>query len=323
MKSGRTTFSDDLPIYEIEHKLIAALKTDRRLIIRAPTGSGKSTQVPRMLVSHGADNGQIVVLQPRRIAARMLAARVAQEMGTRLGDEVGYQIRFEDRSTANTRIKYVTEGILLRHVLSNPSLDGIGTIIFDEFHERHIYGDVSLGRAVQIQRELRPDLQLIVMSATLDSDLLADYLAPCTTIESEGRMYPVSVEYLEKTPDPQKVPIWDLAVRELERVLPQQPHGDVLIFMPGAYEISRTINALRYSPTTKGCEILPLHGELPPQQQDAAVARYDRRKIVVSTNVAETSLTIDGITLVVDAGLARIARFDPNRGINTDRKSVV
>ena len=317
MRSNDIFRAGDLPIYEIERNLITGLKTNRRLVIQAPTGSGKSTQVPQMLLGHDLTSGQIVVLQPRRIAARMLASRVSQEMGVRLGGKVGYQIRFEDRSSIDTRIKYITEGILLRQMLSDPEIPTVGAIVFDEFHERHIYGDVSLGRAMQIQNAIRPDLKIIVMSATLDSELLTNYLTPCETIASKGRMFPVTVEYLDKAPDERKTPVWDLTVRELERILPVIPTGDILIFMPGAYEIGRTIQALRYSPLTKHCEILPLHGELPPAQQDAAVARYDKRKIVVSTNVAETSLTIDGISLVVDSGLARIARFDPNRGINT------
>ena len=311
--------ADDLrlPIFRVEHELIDALKRDKRFVIQAPTGSGKSTQVPQMLLDSGVCKGQIVILQPRRLAARMLASRVARERRSRLGDEVGYQIRFDDCSSRNTRIKYVTEGILLRQMLTDPGIKHIGTIIFDEFHERHLYGDVTLGRAMQIQQAQRPDLRIIVMSATLDSESLQNYLSPCKMIRTEGRTFPVTAEYLEKPADQRRFQVWELATREIERVLPSHPNGDVLIFMPGAYEITKTIQALNSSRSTKGFEILPLHGELPPAQQDAAVDRYDRRKVVVSTNVAETSLTIDGITLVVDSGLARIAKFDQHRGINT------
>ncbi|MDD4870154.1 MAG: ATP-dependent helicase HrpB [Kiritimatiellae bacterium] len=307
----------NLPIYEIENELVETLSKEKRVIVKAPTGAGKSTQIPQMLVRHGIAKKRIIVLQPRRLPTRMLAARVASEMNCPLGDMVGYQVRFEDRSSRNTRIKFVTEGILLRQMTLDPSLKNVDVIIFDEFHERHIYSDVSLGRAIQIQQTQRHDLKIIVMSATLDIAGLEDYLSPCKVITSAGRQYPVTIHYLNKQFDPGKTHVWDLCVRELEQLLPTSPQGDVLIFMPGAYEISRTMQALHNSSTTRHCEILPLYGDLSPGQQDAAMAGYDRRKIVVATNVAETSLTIDGITIVVDSGLARVARFDPNRGINT------
>lgn len=305
-----------LPIYEIEDELVDALGSETRAIIKAPTGAGKSTQIPQMLVRHGLANKRIIVLQPRRLPTRMLAARVAREMNSSLGDTVGYQIRFEDRSSRNTAIKFVTEGILLRQMMLDPSLRDIDVIIFDEFHERHIYSDVTLGRALQIQKAERPDLKIIVMSATLDIAGLENYLSPCKVITSVGRQYPVKTVYLDRPADTHKTPVWDLCVRELEKNLQQEHRGDVLIFMPGSYEITKTMTALRNSSATRHFEILPLYGDLPPERQDAAMAGYDRPKIVVSTNVAETSLTIDGITLVIDSGLARVARFDSNRGIN-------
>jgi len=306
-----------LPIYEIEDELVEVLSRENRVIIKAPTGAGKSTQIPQMLLEHGLSMKRIIVLQPRRLPTRMLAARVAREMNSSVGDIAGYQIRFEDRSSRNTRIKFVTEGILLRQMTLNPEMNDVDVIIFDEFHERHIYSDVTLGRALQIQQTKRPDLKLIVMSATLDIAGLESYLAPCKVITSAGRKFPVAINYLDKPADPRKTQVWDLCVRELERLLSAGPaEGDVLVFMPGSYEITKTMQALRNSPVTRHCEILPLYGDLTPDKQDAAMAGYDRRKIVVSTNVAETSLTIDGITIVIDSGLARIARFDSNRGIN-------
>ena len=303
-----------LPIQELREPLLSALGRQRRLILTAPTGSGKSTQVPQMLLDGGVlGNGQVVILQPRRLPARMLAAWVAKDRGVKLGDEVGYQIRFDNITSPATRIRYVTEGVLLRQMLADNHLRGISAVIFDEFHERHLYGDITLARALQIQETSRPDLIIIVMSATLEVGSLRKYLEPCELLSSQGRTFPVETEYLS-TPVGDW-PVWEAAVKELERLVAQRD-GDALVFMPGAYEISRTVQAAQDALGNKFI-VLPLHGELPTNDQDAAVAQYDRRKIVVSTNVAETSLTIDGVRIVIDSGLARIPRYDPYRGINT------
>ena len=308
-----------LPILSIRNELADALSRSRRIVLSAPTGSGKSTQIPQMLLDLGAlGSGKAVVLQPRRIAARLLAKRVAEERQSPLGAEVGYQVRFDSACGPDTRILFETEGILLRQMLSQPSLPGVSAVVFDEFHERHVYGDVTLAQALRIQQSSRPDLLLLVMSATLDDRLLLPFLHPCVRIRSEGRAFPVDVEYLPKPLHPDRDAPWDAAADAFERASREGKNpADALVFMPGAFEIQRTIDALRNSPSAKGALILPLHGELPPADQDAAVARHDRRKIVVATNVAETSLTIDGIRLVIDSGLARVARFDPWRGIDT------
>ena len=307
----------DLPVYELEPAIVASLRARGRVIVQAPTGSGKSTQLPQMLLRHGfLDRGQVVVMQPRRLAARMLARRVAEEVGSELGGLVGYQIRLESRVSAQTKIRFVTEGILLRQMTFDPGLGSVSAILFDEFHERHLYGDISLARALEIQRHGRPDLLIAVMSATLDSGALSRYLAPCDVLVSEGRTHPVRVEYLARPVNFEADPVWEVAARECERVAGETP-GDMLVFMPGAYEIGRTIQAIQGARALRGFAALPLHGELPPEAQDRAVARCGGRKIIVSTNVAETSLTIDGVTAVVDSGLARAARFDPERGINT------
>lgn len=307
-----------LPIYELEDSLLESVRRHGRLVVRAPTGSGKSTQVPQMLLRAGllGEKGEVVVLQPRRLAARMLARRVADEVGTRLGEVVGYQIRLDSRVSAATRIRFVTEGILLRQMAFDPELRGIQAIVFDEFHERHLYGDISLARALQLQRERRPDLRILVMSATLDAGTLRDYLAPCDVLTSEGRMFPVRVDYLPKAVNFEHDPVWAVAARACEQVAAQTT-GDILVFLPGAFEIGRTVQEVQGSHALRGFACFPLHGELPPEAQDRAVARAETRKIIVSTNVAETSLTIDGVTAVVDSGLARIARYDPHRGINT------
>jgi ATP-dependent helicase HrpB len=352
--------ADRLPIYEIEHEIIARLREDKRLILSAPTGSGKSTQVPQMLLKHGLlGTGQVVVLQPRRLATRLLAARVASELGVKLGDEVGYQIRFENVTSARTKIRFVTEGVLLRQMIDDPQLRGVSAILFDEFHERHLYGDITLAQALDQQEKHRPDLMLAVMSATLNAGELERYLnevrrsagvppagSPsvslggqtgggtppepaaedgcatthplrCSVLASEGRTFPVEVEYLPHRVGANGPTVWELASEEFSRYVNGGGEGDVLVFMPGGFEISQTIDAIRNSREAKGFIVLPLHGELQPRDQDAAVARYQQRKVVVATNVAETSITIDGVRLVIDSGLARIARYDSNRGINT------
>src|SRR5476651_910093 len=203
----------DLPIYELESAVVAAVRGAGRLIVQAPTGSGKSTQIPQMLWRHGllGECGEVVVLQPRRLAARMLAKRVAEEAGTTLGEGVGYQIRLESRVSERTRIRFVTEGILLRQMSFEASLRGISAIIFDEFHERHLYGDISLARALQIQQTARPDLKIAVMSATLETTILKDYLAPCQVLVSQGRSFPVRIEYLPKAVDFDAEAMWDVA----------------------------------------------------------------------------------------------------------------
>ena len=306
--------NNSLPIYDLDEEIIRVLREGGRLILQAPTGSGKSTQVPQILLDGGAlGAGRCVILQPRRLATRMLAKRVAEERGAQLGVEVGYQIRLDNVSSAQTRILFVTEGILLRRMLANPSLEGVSALIFDEFHERHLYSDISLARALDLQESLRPDLKIIVMSATLDGAQIERHLAPCQTLSSEGRTFPVEIEYLRH--EPREDPPWELAADAVAENF-DRTGGDVLVFMPGAYEIQRTIREMSHR-APSGCLILPLHGELPASEQDKAVARTGKRKIIVSTNVAETSLTIDGVTMVVDAGFARVARYDPHRGINT------
>ncbi|MGZ5003279.1 MAG: helicase-related protein, partial [Chthoniobacterales bacterium] len=307
----------ELPIYELEADIVRAFEEQPRLILQAPTGSGKSTQVPQILLEHGMlGRGQVVILQPRRLAARLLAARVAYERKVSLGQEVGFQIRFQNVVSDRTRIRFVTEGILLRQLIQDPQLRAVSAILFDEFHERHLYGDITLARALLLQETSRPDLKIGVMSATLDTGALQKFLEPCTLLTSSGRQHPVEIEYLSKPVRADDYAIWDLAADELVRLAPLT-EGDVLIFMPGKYEIMRTLSAVRASRVSDQFVPLPLYGELPPAEQDAALAHYDKRKAIIATNVAETSLTIEGVRAVIDSGLARIARFDPRRGINT------
>src|ERR1019366_3390940 len=213
-----------LPIYEIENEIVARLKTDRRLILSAPTGSGKSTQVPQMLLKHALlGDGQVVILQPRRLVTRLLAKRVAQELGVKLGDEVGYQIRFENVTSPKTKIRFVTEGVLLRQMIDDPRLHGVSAILFDEFHERHLYGDITLAQTLDQQEKHRPDLMLAVMSATLNVGELEKYLSSkseignreseitCSVLASDGRTFPVDVEYLPRRTGANGPPVWELA----------------------------------------------------------------------------------------------------------------
>jgi len=312
MKRMRT----DLPIEELAGAVCAGLRQYRRMVVQAPTGSGKSTRIPQILLEENAGGpGEIVILQPRRLAARLLALRVAEEMGVKPGDEVGYQVRFENVTSARTRISFITEGILLRRLIADPDLRGISTLILDEFHERHLYGDLSLACALKLQQTRRPDLNIVVMSATLAKDDLITYLNPCAVIESQGRQFEVSEEYLDRPLHPQ-AKIWDEAAQACETAA-RGRDGDVLIFMPGAYEIQRTMESLRGMLAARDWEICALHGELPPERQNEALRASDRRKVIVATNVAETSITIPTVKIVVDGGLARVNRFDPRRGINT------
>lgn len=260
-----------------------------------------------------SEGGQIMVLQPRRMAARLLASRVAKERGESLGETVGYRVRMEGVCSAATRLLYVTEGILLRRMISDPELRGVTAVVFDEFHERHLYGDITLAQVLDLQETTRPDLKVLVMSATLEVGELEKYLAPCEVLESAGRTFPVKIRYLEHLRGER--PPWELAAEALAANIPESGHA--LVFMPGAYEIQRTISEIRATSALRDFGVFPLHGEMSAREQDETVGPGDGRRIIVSTNVAETSLTIEGVTLVVDSGLARVARFDARRGINT------
>jgi ATP-dependent helicase HrpB len=323
MQSGLSIRISNLPIEAIRKPLAEWFESGetRNAVIKAPTGSGKSTQVPQMLLDHGiAGEKRIVVLQPRRIAARMLASRVASERQARLGDEVGYQVRFENVSNAKTRILFVTEGVMLRHLLDDPKLSKIGCLVIDEFHERHLDGDLCLAWAKAVQAQHRPDLRIIVMSATITPEPLKEFLAPSEIFDSEGRTFPVDISYQAPLRDKSGYPeaVWDQAARAAEDLIVKRNlEGDLLVFMPGGHEIRKTMAAMSGRSFAKGFRIFPLHGELPPQQQDEVLQPGGSRRIIVSTNVAETSLTIEGVKAVIDGGQARVSSYDVRRGINT------
>ena len=304
-----------LPIWKIHADILRTLQTGNRMVLVAPTGSGKTTQVPQMLLDAGiAGDKMIVVLQPRRVAARTVATRVAWERGGKLGAEVGYQIRFDDHTSVGTRICFVTEGILLRWLQDDRTLAKVGAVIFDEFHERNLLSDVALALVKHLQQTQRPDLVMLVMSATLDAEPVAAYLNQCPILISEGQSYRVEVGYLSL---PDQRPITAQAAEAVERIINDEAPGDILVFMPGRGEINGTLDALRGLRTRERVACIPLHGELEPQEQDRAFAPNALRKVIVATNVAETSITIDGIRHVVDSGVARVARYDAERGIGT------
>jgi ATP-dependent helicase HrpB len=257
--------------------------------------------------------GQIVVLEPRRLAARAAAGFVARERGWRLGGQVGYRVRYETCGGADTRLWYLTEGILGRQLTGDPFLERIAVVILDEFHERHLPGDVALAVVRELQESVRPDLKLVVMSATLETERLAAYLGDCPVLTSDSRQHPIAIEYRDGSG-----PLWRQAVAATQECLAAPgDDGDVLVFLPGAAEIRRAAGELAPLAKARGVEVAWLHGDLPLDQQQRVLQRGPRRKVVLSTNVAETSLTIEGVTTVVDTGVARAARYDAARGINT------
>ena len=302
-----------LPIDGVLPELIASLREGPAAVLIAPTGAGKTTRVPPALWVAGIGEGRrIVMLEPRRIAARAAARRMAEEGGWTLGREVGYQVRFESRAGPETKILVVTEGILVQRLQADPFLEDVGVVIFDEIHERSLATDLSLAMARRVQREVRPDLRLLAMSATLDPGPVAAFLGGCPTIESRGRLYPVDVRHAER-PDDRPLPVQ--VASGVRRVL-GATSGDVLVFLPGVGEIQRSAEALAGLAAEADLAVLPLYGDLPAEKQDEVLRPLDRRKVVLATNVAETSITIDGVTAVVDSGLVRRLRFDPATGLD-------
>jgi ATP-dependent helicase HrpB len=315
-----------LPVHEIEQDLKAAVAEGNRdrVLLKAPTGSGKSTAIPGMLMDAGI-TGRILVIEPRRMAARLLAGWVARLRGASLGGEVGYAVRFDTKYGRDTRLIYLTDGVFQRWMQDDPNLEGVGAVVFDEFHERRLAVDVALGRCLDLQESARPDLRVLVMSATLETRGLADFLAPAKMLEAGGRTFPIEIAYRPERPKvndrrggpPQETPVWERVAAICKEALALPDAGDVLCFLPGMHEIRKTVEALENSSFTRHHDIFPLHGGLPPAAQEAAVSPGKRPRIIVSTNVAETSLTIEGVRTVIDAGLAREASFDPRRGIDT------
>src|SRR5262249_43829269 len=286
-----------LPITPLLPEAVAALRSHGALVLEAPPGAGKTTGLPPALIQ--AFPGEVVVLEPRRLAARLAARRVAEELGEEVGKTVGWTVRFENVGGPATRLRYVTEAVLVRRMLSAPELPGVAAVVLDEFHERHLHGDLALA----LVRPLMPRLRVVVMSATLAAAPIVEYLGDAARVRSEGRSFDVAIEYLPDTE----------VASAVRRLLPLD--GDVLVFLPGAAEIARA----RAPGAGLGVELAMLPGDLPAAEQDRAVRPGPRPKVILSTNVAESSVTIPGVVAVVDTGLARVASHSPWTGLPTLR----
>ena len=297
-----------LPVDAILPEVLAALGSHPNLVIEAAPGAGKTTRIPPALLPVVA--GEVVVLEPRRIAARLAARRVAAEMGEAVGETVGYQVRFEEAVSARTRLRFVTEGVLTRRLLSDAALSGVGAVVLDEFHERHMEGDLALALLKRLQ-ERRPELRLIVMSATLDAAPIAKFLGDCSVITAPGALFELSVRHMPYSPRPVEEQLCDA----VESILQESPSGDILAFLPGAAEIHRAMRQCGALARRSGLLLLPLHGSLTPAEQDRALSPAAQRKLVLATNVAESSITVDGVNAVIDSGMARVATYSPWSGL--------
>jgi len=301
----------ELPIHEALPALRAALAAGSNAVLVAPPGAGKTTIVPLVLMGEDfARDRKILVLEPRRVAARAAARRMAQLLDEELGHTIGLATRLDRAVSAATRVEVVTEGLLVRRLQSDPGLDGVGAVLFDEAHERNLDTDLALALCLDLQRALRPELRLLAMSATIDGEAFATLMGGCPTIKSLGRAFPVQVQHrTRELKDQRELPeAMAGAIRDALRA----HEGDVLAFLPGWGEIRRTAERLG----GMGADVLPLHGELPPAEQDRALNPSDRRKVVLATSIAETSLTVPGVRIVVDGGFRRAPRLDPATGLS-------
>jgi ATP-dependent helicase HrpB len=309
-----------LPIDPQLPTIVSQARDHRALVLVAEPGAGKTTRVPPALLRAGilgAVHPNIVMLQPRRVAARASAERIAEENGWTLGREVGYHVRFDRKITDQTRLRVLTEGILTRQLLDDPFLEGVGAVILDEFHERSLHTDMAAALLREVQQAVRDDLILIVMSATLEAEPVARFLGDCPIVRVEGRTFPVTIEYRGQPAGAAKASLADLVAGAVQDLVPASSGGgDVLAFLPGAEEIRRTGRQLEPLARDRDLLVLPLHGSLPAEEQTRALRPADRRKVILATNIAETSLTIEGVDTVIDGGLARVAGYDPQRGLD-------
>jgi ATP-dependent helicase HrpB len=307
-----------LPIDELLPEILQFLRSANHLVLEAPPGAGKTTRVPPALLELLAPDAarEVLVLEPRRLAARLAARYVAGERGEAVGETVGYQVRFEEVAGPRTRLRFLTEGVLTRRMLSDPDLERVGCVVLDEFHERHLEGDLALALLRRLQRTRRPDLKIVVMSATLDAAPVAQYLAGegramLPVLRSAGRQHPLEIEYTPHS----AAPLEDQVAGALERLAARGLSGHVLAFLPGSFEIRRAQNACAALARRHGWQLLALYGDQSPEEQDRAVAPCAQTKIILSTNVAESSITIDGVSAVIDSGLARVASHSPWSGL--------
>ena len=309
-----------LPIDRHLPEIVEQAREHRALVLVAEPGAGKTTRVAPALLRGGvlsAEHPNLVMLQPRRVAARAAAERIAQENAWIVGQQVGYHIRFDRKISASTRLRVLTEGILARQLLDDPFLEGVGAVLLDEFHERSIHTDIAAALLREVQQTVREDLVLIVMSATLEAEPVARFLGNCPILRVEGRTFPVEISYRGQQAGAAKTPLPQRVADAVSDVVPQSPDGgDVLVFLPGAQEIRRTAAHLSGLAAAQNLLVLPLHGSLPAEEQTRALHPSDRRKVILATNIAETSLTIEGVDTVIDSGLARVAGYDSRRGLD-------
>jgi ATP-dependent helicase HrpB len=289
-----------LPIDSLIPDIVASLRHSPNLIVEAAPGAGKTTRIPPALLTLG---GTVLVLEPRRIAARMAARRVAAEMGEEPGETVGYQVRFEEVASARTRLRFLTEGVLTRRMISDPELAGVSVVVLDEFHERSIETDLALALLRRLQKTKRSALRIVIMSATLDAGPVAHFLGDCPVLRSEGRQFDLAIGHEPYSAAPLEARV----ALALESAIVSERSGDVLVFLPGAAEIRQAARACEALAQRHDLLITPLYGDLPPAEQDRAVQTSSRRKVILSTNIAESSITIEGVRVVIDSGLARIA----------------
>ncbi|HTL97977.1 MAG TPA: ATP-dependent helicase HrpB [Holophagaceae bacterium] len=308
------TLPAPLPIDAILPELVAALRRRPNLVLTAEPGAGKTTRVPRALLEAGLlGDGECWILEPRRLAARLAATRVAAEMGGSLGAAVGYAVRFESKVSKATRLRFVTEGLLLRRLQSDPELEGIAAVVLDEFHERHLHTDLALTLLRRLQRSSRPDLKLVAMSATLDAAPVAAFLdAPM--LSSEGRGFPIELRH---APREDARPLAERVAEAVQQLHREDLGGHLLVFLPGAAEIRACARALDAPAARLGLRVLPLHGDLSAEAQQEAIAPSEQLKVILSTNVAESSVTLDGVRAVIDSGLGREARHSPWSGLSS------
>jgi ATP-dependent helicase HrpB len=308
-----------LPIDEYLPQILRAIGESRSLVLVAEPGAGKTTRLPPAILRSDLlsnEHPNIVMLQPRRVAARAAAGRIAEENDWQVGREVGYHIRFEKRITPQTRLRVLTEGILTRQLLADPFLEGAGIVILDEFHERSIHSDLAVAMLREMRRTVRPDLILLIMSATLEAEKAAKFLDNCPIIRVPGRTFEIQIEYQPHAGESIVPRVARAVSEEIIAGATGERKGDLLVFLPGADEIRRVMRQLESVAAENGVALLPLHGSLPASEQTLALRPNSRRKVILATNIAETSLTIDGVTVVIDSGLARLPSFDPHRGLD-------
>jgi ATP-dependent helicase HrpB len=302
-----------LPVDQIIPQIIETLKSESNLVVQAPPGSGKTTRIPRAILDAGVTGGrEVLVLEPRRLAARMAARRVADEHGEMLGGTVGYQVRFDEVSGPETRLRFLTEGVLTRRLLSDTNLSSVGAVVLDEFHERHLQADLAIALLRRLQQGSRPDLRIVVMSATLQAEKISNFLGGCKVLHAEGQRFEVTTEHQLRQDDS---PLSMQVAGAVRRLVNEGLAGDVLVFLPGAAEIRRSIASCAAVAAESDLTVVALHGEMSADEQDRAVRPGPKRKIILSTNVAESSITVEGVAAVIDSGLARIAGHSPWSGL--------